>query len=346
MADPKYAGLPGIAADQPDMYESTEAFEPELDEESDSESLETLHLSSLSWLEDLEVGGSPGDETILQKFQRLQCEIAELVEEVDGMTESDREEGELAGVAIQVAGLTKQLNDCQISESLTSSVQQSSSSSLTQKIDDLQSGSKAGKKASTGDQGVYEIFMKGDTAGNCSIAELDKRLAELEAAIGGEGTTKSILNTGGGRASLSRSCAVLAGRRNLLDSSHLDHVEGRLASLQYKVNNIADQKDAVEAANKSSQVGKLYQMVESTEALASVLPSVLERLEQIALLEESAGGWSSSLAGVENLQGKVEGQLEACRGLTTATEKDMVEGLKKVGEEFAKIQELVEKVKV
>jgi len=346
MADPKYAGLPGIAVDQPDMYESSEAFEPELDEESDSESLETLHLSSLSWLEDLEVGGTLDEETILQKFQRLQIEVSELVEEVDGMTESDREQGELAGVAIQVAGLTKQLNDCQLAESLASSVQQSSASSLTQKIDDLQSGSKAGKKASTGDQGVYELFMKGDKAGNGSIAELDKRLAALEAAIGGEVTSKSILYTGGGRASLSRSCAVLAGRRNLLDSSHLDHVEGRLASLQYKINNIADQKDAVEAANKSSQVGKLYQIVESTEALAAVLPSVLERLEQIALLEEAAGGWSSSLVGVEHLQGKVEGQLEACQALTAATEQDMGEGLKKVGEKFEQVQQMVERIKV
>ena len=50
MADPKYAGLPGIALDQPDMFETSGGGEEEVEEESSSGELEPpaqLHLSSL-----------------------------------------------------------------------------------------------------------------------------------------------------------------------------------------------------------------------------------------------------------------------------------------------------------
>ena len=58
MADPKYAGLPGIALDQPDMFETSGAGDEEADEEevSAEEPAPVLHLSSLSWLGDLEIG--------------------------------------------------------------------------------------------------------------------------------------------------------------------------------------------------------------------------------------------------------------------------------------------------
>ena len=50
MADPKYAGLPGIALDQPDMFETSGGGEEEVEEEPSSGELEPpaqLHLSSL-----------------------------------------------------------------------------------------------------------------------------------------------------------------------------------------------------------------------------------------------------------------------------------------------------------
>ena len=55
--DPKYAGLPGIAWDQPDMFETVPGdMEDESNDNTDTEEEEKLHLSSLSWLGDLEVG--------------------------------------------------------------------------------------------------------------------------------------------------------------------------------------------------------------------------------------------------------------------------------------------------
>ena len=57
--DPKYSGLPGIAWDQPDTFETVETGENE-DNIEDQEDINTddekLHMASLSWLDKLEVG--------------------------------------------------------------------------------------------------------------------------------------------------------------------------------------------------------------------------------------------------------------------------------------------------
>ena len=103
MADPKYAGLPGIALDQPDMFETSGGGDEEADEEevSAEEPPPVLHLSSLSWLGDLEIGSGGEPEGLVQRYTRLRCEVAELAEELDAMTESARE-GQVAGLSLQV----------------------------------------------------------------------------------------------------------------------------------------------------------------------------------------------------------------------------------------------------
>ena len=104
MADPKYAGLPGIALDQPDTFETSGTGDDEVEEEEGSggeEPAPVLHLSSLSWLGDLEIGSGGETEGLVQRYTRLRCEVAELAEELDAMTESARE-GQVAGLSIQV----------------------------------------------------------------------------------------------------------------------------------------------------------------------------------------------------------------------------------------------------
>ena len=57
--DPKYSGLPGIAWDQPDTFETVETGENEdIIEHQERSNIddEKLHMASLSWLDKLEVG--------------------------------------------------------------------------------------------------------------------------------------------------------------------------------------------------------------------------------------------------------------------------------------------------
>ena len=55
--DPKYSGLPGIVWDQPDTFETNENDQaPGGNEDLEKTAPEKLHLSSLSWIDNLEVG--------------------------------------------------------------------------------------------------------------------------------------------------------------------------------------------------------------------------------------------------------------------------------------------------
>ena len=111
MADPKYATLPGIAHDQPDVYETNDL--PESDQNGSAEfdptsdSVETIHITAneafgkfksknieadnidfsdrirrskrhgyITWSGEYQSNtGSQVKETPLQKYQRLNCEV-------------------------------------------------------------------------------------------------------------------------------------------------------------------------------------------------------------------------------------------------------------------------------
>ncbi|KOB78528.1 Dynactin [Operophtera brumata] len=108
MADPKYENLPGIAYDQPDVYETgdlPEADQPEPYEEEENESIENLHLSvkesfnkfkgkAGEW--ELAAEGTP--ETVLERYNRLRCEFSELLEQVTEQQNISTESEKAAGV--------------------------------------------------------------------------------------------------------------------------------------------------------------------------------------------------------------------------------------------------------
>ncbi|KAG7174399.1 dynactin subunit 2-like [Homarus americanus] len=121
MADPKYAGLPGIVYDQPDVFETCDLPESEQeytvnDGDDTSNAVETLHISAdeahshfkgkvldgsnvdfsdrislchrrgfdarrVEW----EVAGEGEEETVTQKYQRLKYEVNHLIEELQAI---------------------------------------------------------------------------------------------------------------------------------------------------------------------------------------------------------------------------------------------------------------------
>ncbi|XP_060528059.1 dynactin subunit 2 isoform X2 [Cylas formicarius] len=151
MADPKYADLPGIAHDEPDVYETndlpeseqvTDFYEPE------NEPIERIHISSEDaynkfkgkFLSSKNVDFSErvskrirtgydarsGDwelaagETPIQKYQRLKCEMKELFEEVNAL-EKGKKENTHAPISLsseQVEESLKLLADLKLEESL------------------------------------------------------------------------------------------------------------------------------------------------------------------------------------------------------------------------------------
>ncbi|KAL8563964.1 hypothetical protein ACOMHN_025295 [Nucella lapillus] len=144
MADPKYANLPGIDVNSPDVYETNDLPEDDQSqakppEELESESVETVVLDTKAAYTafrgkgvasaekvdfsdnvgkarksgyytdrtEYELGDGSAPETPLQKFQRLQHEVRELTEEVGKIKESVK--GESGGDKLSPVSLGQQL---------------------------------------------------------------------------------------------------------------------------------------------------------------------------------------------------------------------------------------------
>ena len=345
-ADPKYAGLPGIAVDQPDMYETVEGGDrEELEDSSTStEEGETLHLASLSWLGDMEVGAGPGTkETIVQKFARLRCEVGELADELDSLTESVRESGHTEGLNMQVQDLSRQLENCQL-EGHGGGSDKVTVEMLSKQIQDMHMRKNGSKDQ---DKGVYQLYISASDKASHDISTVDGRLAALEKVVGTEGVSdRKVLSAQTDGKSLSRAMDMLASRKGFLQQQHVDHVEGRLAALTYKMNAIGEQKAAVEMANREDKVTRLVETVASQATLASVLPDLVERMELVGGVQESSKQWVQVLDFTEQRQRETGKLLDDTNKLVKETRESFDTNLNEVAVKFAELQKKLKEIQV
>lgn len=71
---------------------------------------------------DWELAGQGEKETVLQKYQRLQCEMRELFDEVKGLKEGGEAKGDCLVSKEQVEESLKKLNDLRLEETLGADV--------------------------------------------------------------------------------------------------------------------------------------------------------------------------------------------------------------------------------
>merc|ERR1712029_750748 len=92
-------------------------------------------------------------------------------------------------------------------------------------------------------------------------------------------------------------------RKSFLNQQHIEHVEGRLSALTFKINSISEQKAAVENATKDEKVNKLARLVSSQSNMAAgLLPEIVERMENVSKLQETSKSWSDTVDSVEQQQ--------------------------------------------
>jgi len=344
MADPKYAGLPGIASGQPDTYETTSEHEVEGDEDSDSDQSETLHLSSLSWLgSELEVSSGKEKETLIQKFTRLRCEVTEFCEELNSLEESARE-GNLTGLYQQVSQLQDRLDVCEVDHDINKHAvnQNHVLVDLKKQLREISSMKTGDGLEASASYNLYLHHKKPLTAED--LAFLDKRLAALEQTLGPESNQRRVLSVTTDRLPLVDAVQVLDNRKYTLSPEHLSHVEGRLSALVGKMNGLNDQKDRVIKARSVSEVSKLFDALEDKVGIMNVLPEVYERLLDLKELHEIAKDWNSRSAEISADQGTTETLLLANRKLVTDTQSLLANGLQGVSQKLEALNQMLETI--
>ncbi|KAM6468800.1 dynactin subunit 2 [Liasis olivaceus] len=402
MADPKYADLPGIARNEPDVYETSDLPEDdqaEFDaEELTSTSVEHIIVNPNAAYDkfkdkrvgtkgldfsdrigkskrtgyesgDYEIlGEGPGvKETPQQKYQRLLHEVQELTAEVEKIKNSVKEssaEEKLTPVTLakQVAGLKQQL----VSTHLEKLLGPEAAINLTdpdgalakrlllqleaaKTAKSVPAGGKGAAKAPAGPENTvtYELHSRPEQdkfSQAAKIAELEKRLAELEATVRCEQDVQNPLSVGLQGASLMETVELLQAKVNALDVASLDQVEARLQSVLGKVNEIAKHKATVEDADTQSKVHQLYALVQEWSPLASTLPEVVQRLVAVRQLHEQAMQFGQLLTHLDTTQQMIANSLKDNVTLLTQVQKAMKENLAAVEDNFASINARVQKL--
>ena len=395
MADPKYAGLPGIALDQPDIYETNDL--PESDQnyasefDSTSDSVETIQITAneafgkfkgknvecdntdfsdrirrskrqgyITWTGDYEIDGSSsvGKETPMQKYQRLNCEVRELLDEIETAVkqEGDENSKSTADLARQTVQLQELLMAHKLEDSLGSDLvkriedqTRAAKDQLIAQLDALKNSDSKNppKNASlniddkNGKPAMYELLMKPESAKleeQKKIAEIDIRLKNLESLLAPSSDKVSCLATETNQKNVVGSIEVLTSKMSLLEPSHLDHIEGRLASLALKMNAIAEKKLQVDDADKQNKITELYDICNKTEANFMALPELVDRLDALQLLHEKALGFSKAMAQLDSVQQKLDENLASNKKLLLETQSMFSENLSNIQNNFNHIE--------
>ncbi|XP_069826467.1 dynactin subunit 2 [Dendropsophus ebraccatus] len=401
MADPKYADLPGIARNEPDVYETSDL--PEDDQaEFDAEELTSTSVEHIivnpnaayDKFKDKKIGTKgldfsdrisktkrtgyeSGDYEILgegiglketpqQKYQRLLHEVQELNQEVEKIQSTVKEstaEEKLTPVALakQVAALKQQLVSNHLEKllgpdaaiNLTDPDGALAKRLLTQLDAAKTRKGPEGKSPAKGlgqDAGglvTYELHCRPEQnkfSQAAKIAELEKRLGELEVAVRFDQDTQNPLTVGLQGSNLMDTVEILQAKVNMLDVASLDQVEARLQSVLGKMNEIAKHKAAIEDADTESKVHQLYDTVQKWDSMSGTLPQVVQRLVTLKQLHEQAMQFGQLLTHLDTTQQMISNSLKDNTAALALVQKAMKENLATVEDNFATIDSRIKKL--
>ncbi|XP_045482033.1 dynactin subunit 2-like [Harmonia axyridis] len=354
MADPKYADLPGIALDEPDVYETNDL--PESDQvtdfyyEKENEVIERIHIEPDqafskfkgkylnqrnadfsdgignsnktgydATTENWELIGDGQNESPIQKYNRLFCELNELLEDVTKIqaNKSDKSASEVTPEQIQ--DTLSKLKALRLEERLggdVSSTIDNPQSFLVKKLGNqleefhkiAKDGSKTEKQLD--DSGiVYHINYRPELAKlkqTSRIAQMEARVHHLETVLGASNEKLNRLAAGTSKDSLLETAQHLAAVATLLDSAQLDHIEGRLAVLSQKLESIQDKKtEPAEEDERNKMVRELYDVVKNGENIIKLFPQTIERLKSLEGLHTKAADLMTTLVKIDSIQEEV-----------------------------------------
>ncbi|KAG2468485.1 DCTN2 protein, partial [Polypterus senegalus] len=189
------------------------------------------------------------------------------------------------------------------------------------------------------------------------VAELEKRLAELEAAMGSGPERMDTIE-------------VLQAKVGALDCVALDQVEARLQCVLGKMNEIAKHKAALEDTETQSKVGtwvgsdalgslqivhsallvvlmqisQLFDVVQKWDSMAVTLPQVVQRLVALKELHEQAMQFGQLLAHLDTTQQMIKNSLKDNAALLAQVQHTMKENLVAVEDNFASLDTRMKKL--
>ncbi|XP_039256733.1 dynactin subunit 2-A-like [Styela clava] len=357
MADPKYAGLPGIDTSEKDIYESGDLPEDDqqwIPEELSSESVEKDNINTKEAFKQFNskyVSGSDADfseklgskpgydtgeysiagigevETPTQKLQRLRAEVAQLSTELK--SGSGDKSGSLPAETLkQVEILQSQLASHGQGDGtyLHGSFDKVLSSINEMMALQQKSTSSSSKK---NQEGSYSLMIKPDQSQlkfGAKMSDIEARISKIEKAVGVDTEALAVLSSQTKHKNLKAAVEGLEVKRNMLDPEKLPQVDTRLQAVLNKlneINKVRKQKGAEQVA-LDKKVLEIYDLVQKWDSVCASLPSIIHRLETLNSLHQQAADFSSTLQHMETVQNQIATKI----GDTTTLAKQVDETFK------------------
>ncbi|XP_042551216.1 dynactin subunit 2-like [Dipodomys spectabilis] len=304
-------------------------------------------------------------ETPQQKYQRLLHEVQELTTEVEKIKTTVKEsatEEKLTPVVLakQVTALKQQLVASQLEKLLGPDTAINLTDpdgalakclllqlEVTKNSKGISRGKTASGTPSDSNLVTYELHSRPEQdkfSQAAKVAELEKRLTELEATVCCDQDSQNPLSAGLQGACLMETVELLQAKVSTLDLAVLDQVEARLQSVLGKVNEIAKHKASVEDTDTQSKVHQLYETIQSWSPIASTLPELVQRLVTIKQLHEQAMQFGQLLTHLDTTQQMIASSLKDNTTLLTQAQTTMHVNLATVEGNFVSIDEQMKKL--
>lgn len=403
MADSKYSDLPGIAYDQVDVYETTDLPESEQFEiysEDESDCIEKLHINAREAFNkfktkavadtkvdfsdsisrkprtgykfrDYELIGEEEKETPIQKYQRLQCEVKELYEEITAIKENAKEENEevksIVDIISQVEQLGKEINDLKLEDSLGSGLIEQLSDPQGARLKQLISQievfrntgalqseaeikSEAAVTTETPAPGILEYKMmylpeKARMQEIARIVQLEQRLCCLENIIGTSNENYSIFSRNLKCQGIMDAVQQLSAKAALLDTSQLDAIESRLSALIYRIDTIAQKKSTLTPDSEMKQkIEEMYKIMKKTENMSDILPLTINRMTSLSIIHEQAANFNKAMKQFEELQKQNTQFMDSNKCLLAGVQEGFASNLEIIKNNITSLSERVAKL--
>lgn len=304
-------------------------------------------------------------ETLMQRYQRLKTEVAELVSDVEQVREGQKSSEKMLEVspvdlAQDVQLLQRQLHDVQMdqvmgSQHLTSPQNPYHSlllRDLKSQVEALGSADRGVASSSHSNQPIYELYAKTETAKFAhlsKLSEVEDRLAQLEGVVGNTDTRVS--SAAGGldadQKDLSTAVLNLQAKVALLDVGHINaigsHLQGVL-SLLGQVEKTAEEKQEKDPDNQA-KIAEALEAVKGIRSIAPLVPDLIDRLHTLKDLHERAAQFASSVALMSDSQEQLSKQTVDLQALLTKMESSFKENLATVQSNFSSLEERISSIK-
>uniref|UniRef100_A0A914DIQ4 Dynactin subunit 2 n=1 Tax=Acrobeloides nanus TaxID=290746 RepID=A0A914DIQ4_9BILA len=262
----------------------------------------------------IEVVGPEYDEpeTLEQKYNRLHCELNELMEAVlkekenqsekTSITKSDLEELNDVLKAAQVKRTAKEP---------TANVPKESNTKL--------------------------LPTKSHPVGD--LANLEARIQRIEKMLKSDNPDSENL----GNTTFSEAVEDLRMRVDALNPIYLDNLESKLNNVLTKLSQVDDKRNERSDVQFEERVNKLYEMVSKWDTQCSNLPSIVKRMHSLATLHEQAENWSSKLNEMVGIKSQILKKIENDRVTLVQLRQDSFKVLEELTTKIANLEKVVKK---